>query len=116
MTEKGRLKLSDRIFGRDAVLGTDFGSSYPERVQRITLENLLTHTCGGWDMAANDPMFLNPGMNSRSLIRWTLQNQPLQYDPGRHYPYSNFAYCIFGPARERIGRHTSAEFGTPTIL
>jgi CubicO group peptidase (beta-lactamase class C family) len=44
LIEKGRLKLSDRIFGRDAVLGTDFGSSYSDRVQKVTLDHLLTHT------------------------------------------------------------------------
>jgi CubicO group peptidase (beta-lactamase class C family) len=71
LVEKGRLKLSNRVFGRDGVLGADFGISYPERVQKITLEHLLTHTCGGWQNDANDPMFLNPAMNSHALIRWT---------------------------------------------
>ena len=51
LVEKGRLKLDDRVFGRGAVLGNDFGDSCPERVQKITLEHLLTHTCGGWQNA-----------------------------------------------------------------
>jgi CubicO group peptidase (beta-lactamase class C family) len=116
LIEKGRLKLRDRVFGRDAVLGTDFGKSYSERVQKITLEDLLTHTCGGWDMAANDPMFENPGMNSHALIRWTLQNQPLQYDPGTHYVYSNFGYCILGRVIEKVGGQTYAEFVEQNVL
>jgi CubicO group peptidase (beta-lactamase class C family) len=116
LIEKGRLKLTDRVFGRDAVLGSDFGSTYLERVQQITLEQLLTHTCGGWQNDANDPMFLNFGMNSHALIRWTLQNQPLQYDPGTHYAYSNFGYCILGRVIEKISGKTYAEFVEQNVL
>jgi CubicO group peptidase (beta-lactamase class C family) len=110
------LKLSHRIFGSDAILGTDFGSSYSERAQKITLEHLLTHTCGGWDNGANDPMFLNPAMNSHALIRWALQNQPLEYDPGKHYAYSNFGYCILGRVIEKVSGQTYAEFVEQNVL
>ena len=116
LIEKGRLKLSDRVFGPDAVLGTDFGSSYPERVQQITLEHLLTHTCGGWQNDARDPMFLNPAMNAHALITWTLQNQPMQYEPGTHYAYSNFGYCILGRVIEKVGGQTYAEFVQRNVL
>jgi CubicO group peptidase (beta-lactamase class C family) len=117
LIEKGRLTLKDRIFGHDAALGTDFASSHSDRVQKITLENLLTHTCGGWDNGANDPMFLNPAMNSHALIRWTLQNQPLQYDPGTHYAYSNFGYCILGRVIEKVcGGQTYAELVEQNVL
>jgi CubicO group peptidase (beta-lactamase class C family) len=114
--EKGRLKLTDRVFGRDAVLGGDFGSSYPEQVKKITLEHLLTHTCGGWQNDALDPMFLNPAMNSHALIRWTLQNQPLVNEPGTHYAYSNFGYCILGRVIEKISGQTYAEFVEQNVL
>jgi CubicO group peptidase (beta-lactamase class C family) len=116
LIERGRLKLSDRVFGRDAVLGSDFGSSYSERVQKITLEQLLTHTCGGWQNEANDPMFLNLAMNSHALIRWTLQNRPLQNEPGTHYAYSNFGYCILGRVIEKVSGQTYAEFVEQNVL
>jgi CubicO group peptidase (beta-lactamase class C family) len=116
LIERGRLKLSDRIFGRDAVLGTDFGSSYSERVQKITIEHLLTHTCGAWPASANDPMFENPGMNSHALIRWTLQNRPLQYDPGAHYAYSNFGDCILGRVIEKVSGQTYAKLVEQNLL
>jgi CubicO group peptidase (beta-lactamase class C family) len=67
-------------------------------------------------MEKNDPMFVNPGMNSRGLIRWTLQNQPLQYDPGTHYAYSNFGYCILGRVIEKVGGQTYAEFVEQNVL
>jgi CubicO group peptidase (beta-lactamase class C family) len=110
LIEKGRLKLSDFIFGSGAVHGFDFGSSYPDRVRKITLEHLLTHTCGGWENERNDPMFLNPAMSAKALIRWTLENQPLNYAPGTRYAYSNFGYCILGRVIEKISGKSYSEF------
>jgi CubicO group peptidase (beta-lactamase class C family) len=110
LIEKGQLKLSDFIFGSGAVLGFDFGSSYPDRVRKITLEHLLTHTCGGWENDRNDPMFLNLAMSAKALIRWTLENQPLNYEPGTRYAYSNFGYCIVGRVIEKLGGKSYAEF------
>ena len=85
-------------------------------MQQITLEHLLTHTCGGWQNDARDPMFLNPAMNAHALITWTLQNQPLQYEPGTHYAYSNFGYCILGRVIEKVGGQTYAEFVQRNVL
>ena len=110
LIEKGQLKLSDFIFGSGAVLGFDFGSSYPDRVRKITLKHLLTHTCGGWENDRNDPMFLNLAMSAKALIRWTLENQPLNYEPGTRYAYSNFGYCIVGRVIEKLGGKSYAEF------
>ena len=30
------------------------------------------------------------------LIRWTLKRRALEHDPGRHFDYSNFGYCLLG--------------------
>ena len=64
----------------------------------------------------NDPMFQNLAMNSHALIRWTLQNQALQYEPGTHYAYSNFGYCILGRVIEKVGGETYAEFVEQNVL
>jgi CubicO group peptidase (beta-lactamase class C family) len=34
LIEQNRLKLSDFVFGRNGVVGFDYGSTYPDRVQR----------------------------------------------------------------------------------
>jgi len=61
LVEAGKLRLSDTIFGRDAVLGTDFGRPpFKPYVAAITLQHLLTHTAGGWQNDGNDPMFSRP--------------------------------------------------------
>lgn len=47
LLEESRLRLSDKVFGPGAILGTDFGRP-PPLVGEITVEHLLTHTEGGW--------------------------------------------------------------------
>lgn len=36
-------------------------------------------------MGKDDPMFLNPEMDHRELISWTLDRQPLPGRPGARY-------------------------------
>jgi CubicO group peptidase (beta-lactamase class C family) len=106
LIEKGRLKLEDRVFGAGGVLGFDYGHSLLERVLKITVHHLLTHTAGGWSNDGNDPMFRNQDMDHQELIAWTLRNQPLKDEPGQQYAYSNFGYCILGRVvEEASGRH-----------
>ena len=107
--EKGQLKLSDLIFGPDGILQFDYGTAYSDRVRKITVEHLLTHTCGGWGNDKDDPMMLDPTMETRDLIKWTLQNVPLQEDPGKHFAYSNFGYCILGRILEKISGQNYAD-------
>jgi CubicO group peptidase (beta-lactamase class C family) len=116
LIEKGRLRLSDSVFGSNGVLGFDYGSKYRNRVQKITLENLLTHTSGGWENNNDDPIYLNPGFDQHQLIAWTLQNVPLKYDPGTHFLYSNFGYCILGRVIEKISGRAYEPYVQAEIL
>jgi CubicO group peptidase (beta-lactamase class C family) len=116
LIEEGRLRLSDSVFGSNSVLGFDYGSKYRNRVQKITLENLLTHTSGGWENNNDDPIYLNPGFDQHQLIAWTLQNVPLKYDPGTHFLYSNFGYCILGRVIEKISGRAYEPYVQAEIL
>lgn len=103
LVEQGRLQLDDRVFGDGALLGTSFGTQpYSERLQRITVRHLLTHTAGGWTNDANDPMFLDPALSQKEVIDTTLDNRPLDNEPGTAYAYSNFGYCLLGRIIETI--------------
>ena len=102
LIEQGRLGLDDLVFGEKGRLGSDFGAALPERVREITVRHLLTHTCGGWQNKAADPMFMHPAMGHRELIAWAIANQPLAHAPGTSYAYSNFGYCILGRVIEKI--------------
>jgi CubicO group peptidase (beta-lactamase class C family) len=119
LIEQGRLKLDDLIFGADGILKFDYLEKYPDRVSKITVHHLLTHTCGGWDntgKTAVDPMFYKPALNHRQLITWTLHNLPLEHEPGTHYAYSNFGFCLLGRVIEKITGQPYAEFAHQAVL
>ncbi|GGI22686.1 serine hydrolase domain-containing protein [Bradyrhizobium guangdongense] len=103
LIEENRVKLTDRVFGPGALLGTDYGGPpYSPGIDQITLEHLLTHTGGGWTNDNRDPMFSHPHMDHAQLISWTLANRPLDHPPGQHYAYSNFGYCVLGRVIEKL--------------
>ena len=122
LIEQGRLALDDLIFGEKGILKfdyVDFGGSYPDPVTRITVHHLLTHTCGGWDNTGKkqvDPMFYKPAMNHHELITWTLRELPLENEPGTHYAYSNFGYCLLGRVIEKITGQPYEEYARRAVL
>lgn len=117
LVEQGKVRLSDRIFGPDTVLGVDFGGPpYQKYVADITLDHLLTHTAGGWQNDGSDPMFRNPRMNQRELIEWAIANVPLSNPPGERHAYSNFGFCILGRVIEKVTGKPYAEAVGEAIL
>jgi CubicO group peptidase (beta-lactamase class C family) len=97
LIEKGQLNLTDKVFGTSGVLGTKFGKPPDKQyVTDITIDHLLTHTCGGWPNDSTDPMFKNNSWDHAKLISSTLENLPLTYPPGQHWAYSNFGYWVLG--------------------
>ena len=130
LVEQGRLCLDEPAFPRldlSPVLGE--GATPDARLQSITVRQLLQHT-GGWDRDQSyDPMFrcriiadavgvaCPPG--PEAVIRYML-GQPLDFDPGTRYAYSNFGYCVLGrlierasglPYEEYVRRHVLAPLG-----
>ena len=97
-----RLRLTDHVFGPNSILGDEYATP-PNRqdIERITIEQLLTHTSGGWPNDHDDPMFKNKEMSHRELINWALETQPLRWEPGYRYAYSNFGYCLLGRVIEK---------------
>jgi len=111
LIEHGKLSQQDRVFGPGAILATTYGHApYKKWVEDITIDHLLTHTCGGWDNSNDDPMFQNPQMNHAELISWTLDTKPLKHPPGTHYAYSNFGYCVLGRVLEHLSSRPYADF------
>jgi CubicO group peptidase (beta-lactamase class C family) len=116
LIEQGRLHTQDTVFGKEGVLGTEYGTRpYGIGIDRITVDNLLTHTSGGWDIS-NDPMFTNPAMSQAELISWTLDNVPLKNPSGTNFSYSNFGYCVLGRVIERITGRPYADYVKSSIL
>jgi CubicO group peptidase (beta-lactamase class C family) len=117
LIEKGQLNLTDRVFGPSGVLGTKFGKSpYKQYVTDITVDHLLTHTCGGWPNDSTDPMFRFDSWDHEKLISWTLENLPITYPPGTNWAYSNFGYCVLGRVIEQVTGQPYADYVQANIL
>ncbi len=103
LIEQGKLNLNDKVFGPSGVCGDRFGKPpYKQYVADVTVDNLLTHTSGGWPNDSTDPMFQHDGWDHQKLISWTIENLPLTYPPGQHWAYSNFGYCVLGRVIEAV--------------
>jgi CubicO group peptidase (beta-lactamase class C family) len=117
LIEDGKLRLSDKVFGPQALLGTEYGGPpYQQGIGEITVEHLLTHTAGGWQNDGSDPMFHHAGMDHKQLITWTIANQPLKNSPGGHFAYSNFGFCILGRVIEKLTGKPYAEAVKEKVL
>ncbi|MCL4205780.1 MAG: beta-lactamase family protein [Pirellulaceae bacterium] len=110
LVQDKRLRLDDRVV--EIVPIEPFvpdGASRDARWNSVTVRHLLEHR-GGWDRDQSfDPMFqavrcanalgVEPPAEPAHIIRWML-GQPLDFEPGERYAYSNFGYCLMGRAIE----------------
>lgn len=103
--EKGSLKLDEKVFGPDGILGTDLFPEYADRrYEEIEVQHLLNHTAG-WSRRSGDPMFnslyiarkldVDPPAKTDHVIQYALSKK-LYYTPGNKYSYSNFGYAVLG--------------------
>ena len=117
LVEQDRLRLNDTVFGKNGLLA-HYSVNGPHRdwVETITVHHLLTHIGGGWGNQHDDPMFQSPGLSQSELIEWTLRTHPLAFQPGTHYAYSNFGYCVLGRVLEKISGAPYSEVIQRTIL
>ena len=115
LVEQDRLTLNDRVF--DVLTESkpaDPDGEVDPRLNDVTVRHLLNHS-GGWDRDESfDAMFRSvefakrlgvaPPAGPAHVIR-CMMNQPLDFDPGARYAYSNYGYCLLG----RIIEHLSGQ-------
>lgn len=113
LIEQGRLGLDTPAFSLLDHLAPPPGSQVDPRISTITIRHVLHHT-GGWDRDLSfDPMF-HPSvrdaarvlgapepLDAETIVR-VIRGQPLDFDPGTRYAYSNFGYCVLGRVIERV--------------
>jgi CubicO group peptidase (beta-lactamase class C family) len=117
LIERGKLNLTDKVFGPSAILGMKYTkTSYASFVAEVTVDQLLTHTAGGWGAGDNDPMFHNNGWDQLKLITSTLENMPLTSPPGTRWVYSNFGYYLLGRVIEQVTSQTYEAYVQANIL
>lgn len=120
LVERGTLNLDDSIWGPGGVLTRPYPAfdfvAHLDWVNSITIDHLLTHTCGGWTNDGDDPMFEDPRWSYSTLISNSLNTKPLLNKPGTKYAYSNFGYCLLGRAIEEATGKPYEEFVLSEIL
>lgn len=126
LVEQGKLKLDEPVFPRLAVTPLIQAGQTPDpRLPRITVLQLLQHTAG-WDSAKSfDPMFRSvqtaklfdapPPATPAQIIRF-MAGQPLDFDPGERYAYSNFGYCLLGRLIETASGQPYGEYVRQHVL
>jgi N-acyl-D-amino-acid deacylase len=112
LVEQGKLKLDDKVLDHlEYEPHFEEGGTLDERWKQVTIQHCLSHS-GGWDRDKSyDPMFQSLRMAKsmkidlpilpEHVIRYQL-GQPLDFDPGERYAYSNFGYCLLGRVIEKI--------------
>jgi CubicO group peptidase (beta-lactamase class C family) len=96
LAERGKLSFSDSV-GKHL-------PDYPNKTvaSRVTIHQLLTHTSGMGDYQ-NDKFYAQlDRMRSISDLVPLFVNDPLTFEPGEQWDYSNAAFVILGLLIERI--------------
>jgi len=120
-----RLDLKARVFPLLGITSAAFPWQSPDpRINLITIQQLVDHV-GGWDTTTFDP---TDHMRDIAL-KWELcrppskleiarymYGEPLQYDPGTTYSYSNFGYVLLTLVIESLTGKTLAEFLLEDVL
>jgi CubicO group peptidase (beta-lactamase class C family) len=95
LQEQNKLSVLDSI--------SKFIPGYPNG-NKITIENLLTHTSGIYNYT-NDEVFMKNNavtpISIENLIA-LFKNKPLDFNPGEKYSYSNSGYILLGYIIEKI--------------
>lgn len=96
-----------------------WGGSMPEWAKRITLHHLLTHTSGIASFTAL-PSFQSVVGNAISAVELAnmFKNEPLNFEPGAKYEYSNSGYFLLGEvvvqlSGKTLSQYLSINFFTP---
>lgn len=112
LVQDGKISLDDKVFGQDGILGTDYGSKpYSNRVQQVTVKNLLQMTTGGWVVAGNrDAIDYEQQRTNAGFFDWMMDNATLNFDPGTQYWYINTNYFVAARVIEKVSGKSYAQF------
>ncbi len=96
LVEQGKISLQDSI--------QKYVKDYPHKSHTITIENLLTHTSGIKEYQAINDTTPNGERRDYSPKQGVdyFKNEPLEFEPGNQFQYSNSNYYLLGYIIELI--------------
>lgn len=103
LVEQGKISLNDTV--------SKILPDYPQTGRKITVEHLLTHT-SGIPNYTDKPDFKANSIKDISVNQMldTFKNDPLEFEPGSHWNYSNSGYFLLGALIEKVSGETYAKF------
>src|SRR5262249_8680437 len=103
LQEEGKLKVSDEI--------TQYLPGYPTQGKKITIEHLLTHTSGipGYTGKPSFMQHVAEDLTFAQMIEG-FKDDPLHFDPGTDWNYSNAGYFLLGAIIEKVSGMAYADF------
>ena len=110
LQERGLLNVHDPI--------SKYLPDYPKATaERITIENLLTHTSGVPNYTEVPELMLKRTRNlSPSDLLDLFKDEPLEFEPGTDFHYSNSGYIILGAIIEKVSGQSYEAFLHHEIL
>jgi N-acyl-D-amino-acid deacylase len=125
LVEQGKLDLDAKAFALLTDLAPPPGATVDPRLATITVRQLLQHA-GGWNRDQTfDPMFRPkvaaeavgaPAPASAETVIRYMMGQPLYFNPGESYSYSNFGYDVLGRIIERVSGMSYGTFVRTQVL
>ena len=103
LEEQGKLRVEDEI--------TKYLPDYPTHGEKISIENLLTHTSGvpsytgmpEWIPRVREDMPL-------PVLMGIFKDKPLDFKPGTQWSYSNSGYIVLGALIEKVSGKSYEQF------
>lgn len=114
LQEQGRVKLDGQaLMYLLGLPGLEFNKT-DLRWWDVTLRHLLQHRGGTPSNGSDDPM-RDRRSSCHSIVKKQI-NQPLNYDPGEKYLYSNFGYCVLGMVIQTVTEQSYEEYVRENLL
>ncbi len=104
LQEQGKLSLDDTV--------RKHLPSYPVVGDRITVHQLLTHTAGVWNYTTDDDWARTHAATPHTTAQLlaTFKDQPLDFEPGEEFRYSNSGYVLLGAIVEAASSKGYGDF------
>jgi CubicO group peptidase (beta-lactamase class C family) len=110
LIEQGKLGLHDSI--------QKFIKDFPPKNHAITIEHLLTHTSGIKEytqLDIPDPFIRRKDLSPKEVID-LFKNEPLEFQPGSTFKYSNSGYFLLGYILEGVAGIKYKDYMESTIF
>ncbi len=111
LAQEGKLSLEEHL--------SKFFPEFPSYADKITVKHLLNHTSGIRDylvLAQLSSFESEDFYTDETLMKWLVNQQELNFNPGEEYTYSNSGYWLLGQIVNKVSGVSMAEYADQKIF